>query len=63
MTKQEPGWELYRSFLAVLREGSLSAAGRALGLTQPSVGRHVEELERALGATLFTRSPQGLTPT
>ncbi|TWB30469.1 LysR family transcriptional regulator [Nitrospirillum bahiense] len=63
MTRSEPGWELYRSFLAVLREGSLSAAGRALGLTQPSVGRHVEELERALGATLFTRSPQGLTPT
>ncbi|MEA1651307.1 LysR family transcriptional regulator [Nitrospirillum sp. BR 11164] len=63
MTKQEPGWELYRSFLAVLREGSLSAAGRVLGLTQPSVGRHVEELERALGAALFTRSPQGLTPT
>ncbi|MDE1148208.1 MAG: LysR family transcriptional regulator [Azospirillaceae bacterium] len=63
MTDAEPGWELYRSFLAVVREGSLSAAGRVLGLTQPSVGRHVEELERRLGAALFTRSPQGLRPT
>lgn len=63
MTRIEPGWELYRSFLAVLREGSLSAAGRVLGLTQPTIGRHVEELERALGAALFTRSPQGLTAT
>jgi len=59
----EPGWELYRSFLAVMREGSLSAAGRALGMTQPSLGRHMRELESALGAVLFARSPQGLTPT
>lgn len=59
----EPGWELYRSFLAVMREGSLSAAARTLGMTQPSLGRHVRQLETALGVALFTRSPQGLTPT
>lgn len=35
------GWEYYRSFLAVLTEGSLSAAARKLGITQPTVGRHV----------------------
>jgi DNA-binding transcriptional LysR family regulator len=58
-----PDWNLYRSFLAVLREGSLSAAARALGLTQPTVGRHIAELERALGAPLFARSPAGLVPT
>jgi DNA-binding transcriptional LysR family regulator len=63
MDKAEPGWELYRSFLAVMREGSLSAAARTLGMTQPSLGRHMRELESALGAALFTRSPQGLTPT
>ena len=59
----DPDWSLYRAFLAVLTEGSLSAAARALGLTQPTLGRQVAELERALGVALFTRSPQGLKPT
>lgn len=63
MANPDPGWELYRSFLAVMREGSLSGAARALGMTQPSLGRHMRELESALGAVLFARSPQGLTPT
>ncbi|MBI1187387.1 MAG: LysR family transcriptional regulator [Alphaproteobacteria bacterium] len=58
-----PSWDLYRSLLAVLRAGSLSGAARTLGLTQPTLARHVEELETALGASLFTRSPQGLAPT
>ncbi|WP_369942281.1 LysR family transcriptional regulator [Xanthomonas medicagonis] len=57
------GWELYRSFLAVLEEGSLSAAARALGLTQPTVGRHVAALEKALAVPLFVRSQSGLAPT
>ena len=59
----DPDWSLYRAFLAVLTEGSLSAAARALGLTQPTLGRQVAELERALCVALFTRSPQGLKPT
>lgn len=63
MANADPSWELYRSFLAVMREGSLSGAARALGMTQPSLGRHMRELESALGAVLFARSPQGLTPT
>ncbi len=63
MADIEPGWELYRSFLAVMREGSLSGAARALAMTQPSLGRHMRELESALGAPLFTRTPQGLVPT
>ena len=63
MTDAAPGWELYRSFLAVVREGSLSGAARQLGLTQPTVGRHVDALEQALGAGLFTRSQGGLAPT
>lgn len=57
------GWELYRSFLSVLQEGSLSGAARALGLTQPTIGRHVSALETALGQPLFTRSQAGLLPT
>lgn len=57
------GWELWRSFLAVVQSGSLSGAARALGLTQPSVGRHIQQLEVGLGAVLFTRSRHGLKPT
>jgi DNA-binding transcriptional LysR family regulator len=63
MHTDEPGWELYRSFLGVLRNSSLSAAARALGLTQPTVGRHIDALEHALGAPLFLRSVHGLSPT
>jgi DNA-binding transcriptional LysR family regulator len=59
----EIGWELYRSFLGVLKEGSLSGAARALGVAQPTIGRHVAALEKALGLALFTRSPTGLLPT
>jgi DNA-binding transcriptional LysR family regulator len=59
----EPNWDLYRTFLAVLEEGTLSGAARALGLAQPTIGRHVEALEQALGFALFTRSQHGLAPT
>ena len=58
-----PDWDLYRTFLGVLREGSLSAAARTLGLTQPTAGRHVAALEHALGSALFARSQAGLVPT
>src|SRR5262245_53964769 len=60
---QEIGWELYRSFLGVLAEGSLSGAARSLGITQPTVGRHIAALEKSLGFALFTRSQTGLLPT
>ncbi|UPG90705.1 LysR family transcriptional regulator [Luteibacter aegosomaticola] len=56
-------WELYRTFLAVSREGSLSGAARRLGITQPTVGRHVDQLEVAFGQRLFTRTQTGLKPT
>ncbi|VVE61749.1 LysR family transcriptional regulator [Pandoraea captiosa] len=56
-------WDLYRTFLAVLTEGSLSGAARALGITQPTAGRHIATLEAALGQTLFTRSQTGLMAT
>jgi DNA-binding transcriptional LysR family regulator len=63
MTATPISWELYRSFLAVARSGSLSGAARSLRLTQPTLGRHIDELEQALGTPMFTRSPQGLLPT
>jgi DNA-binding transcriptional LysR family regulator len=63
MSAPDPDWSLYRSFLAVLRERSLSAAARALGLTQPTLARHIDALEAAMGFELFTRSQQGLAPT
>lgn len=56
-------WDTCRSFLAVLRTGSLSAAARELGLTQPTIGRHIDQMEQALDARLFTRARNGLTPT
>jgi len=59
----DPSWELYRSFLAVMREGTLSGAARALCLTQPTIGRQIDALEADLGASLFTRSQRGLRPT
>jgi DNA-binding transcriptional LysR family regulator len=59
----EPDWSLYRSLLAVLQEGSLSGAARALGLTQPTIARHIEALEQGVGLQLFVRSQQGLSPT
>ena len=53
-------WNQVRAFLATVEEGSLSAAARALGLTQPTLGRQVAGLEAALGVTLFERI--GKTP-
>lgn len=56
-------WTLLRSFLAVVEGGSLSTAAKNIGATQPTLSRHIRELETALGVILFTRSAQGLDPT
>ncbi len=56
-------WTLMHSFLAVLDAGSLSGAARQLACSQPTIGRHVAQLERQLGATLFERRGRGLAPT
>jgi DNA-binding transcriptional LysR family regulator len=57
-------WSLIRSFLAVADGGSLSAAARATGISQPSLGRHIAAAESALGTRLFQRDARGqkLTP-
>ncbi len=52
-------WNLIKSFVAVARTGSLSAASRQLGASQPTLGRHIAELERATGLTLFRRGRGG----
>jgi len=53
-------WTYIRAFLAVAEAGSLSAAARTLGLSQPTLGRHIRAAEAGLGATLFVREPGGL---
>jgi DNA-binding transcriptional LysR family regulator len=63
MTRREPHWDEWRTFREVMRDGSLSGAGRRLGLAQPTVGRQIDALEAALGLALFARSPRGLVPT
>jgi len=63
MSLQRLDWALCRAFLAILREGSLSAAARALGVAHPTIRRHLDELEASIGAALFVRSPSGLVPT
>ncbi|MDW3223085.1 MAG: LysR family transcriptional regulator [Paracoccaceae bacterium] len=53
-------WNQARAFLATAEEGSLSAAARALGLTQPTLSRQVAGLEETLGVTLFERTSRAL---
>jgi len=56
-------WNQARAFLVTAEEGTLSAAARALGMTQPTLGRQVSALEQTLGTQLFDRIGTGLTLT
>jgi DNA-binding transcriptional LysR family regulator len=56
-------WDRARSFLATAEAGSFSGAARALGSTQPTVGRQVAQLEAELGVVLFERIGNQLEPT
>src|SRR6187397_415258 len=56
-------WNRARAFLVTAEEGSLSAAARALRMTQPTLGRQVRALEEELGIALFERVGRGLTLT
>lgn len=53
-------WNRARAFLVTAEEGSLSAAARALGMAQPTLGRQVDGLEQELGVVLFERVGRGL---
>lgn len=56
-------WALIQSFLAALEHGSLMGAARATGVSQPTLGRHIAELESQLGLVLFERTGRGLKAT
>ncbi len=63
MNLQNFDWTLVRSFLAVLDAGSLMGAARQLQAQQPTLSRHVAELESQLGTPLFERTGRGVVPT
>ena len=56
-------WSLLPTFLAALERGSLLGAARQLGISQPTAGRHIADLESQLGKVLFERTGRGLRPT
>lgn len=56
-------WDDARVLLALLQKRSLSGAGAILGVNPSTVSRRLEALERALGARLFDRTPDGVLPT
>jgi DNA-binding transcriptional LysR family regulator len=62
-TTQPFEWALIRSFVAVLDAGSLMGAARKLGAQQPTLSRHIAELEAQLNVSLFERTGRGVTPT
>lgn len=59
MTDSLDNWDDYRFFLAVVEHGSFAGAARALGVSQPTVGRRIDQLEARLGLTLFENLPEG----
>lgn len=56
-------WPLIRSFIAVMRAGTLTGAARLTGATQPTLGRHIRKLETRSGDVLFIRQAGRMTPT
>ena len=56
-------WNLIKSFLAIMDNGTLSAGAKRLGISQPTLSRHVDELEHSLGVILFERGRHGAKPT
>lgn len=56
-------WTLIQTFVAAARHGSLSAASKAEGITQPTASRHIAQLEEQLGYRLFDRSKAGISLT
>ncbi len=63
MNKTNFNWALIQSFLAALEHGSLMGAARATGVSQPTLGRHIAELESQLNLLLFERTGRGLQAT
>lgn len=60
ITSDKLDWALLQSFLAVAETGTLSAAARQLGASQPTLGRQIKRIEQQLGEALFVRKARGL---
>jgi len=58
-----PSWDDLRIFLSLAREGTLTTAAKALGVSHPTVARRVQALEKQIGARLFERLPDRFVPT
>jgi len=56
-------WDDLRVFLTLAREGTLTTAAKALGVSHPTVARRVQALEKQIGARLFERLPDRFVPT
>ncbi|MGF6753548.1 LysR family transcriptional regulator [Paraburkholderia sp. GAS42] len=63
MTGHNPEWNDVRIFLAIARSGTLGAAAKQVGQTQPTMGRRLRALEEALGHVLFQRTSDGFVLT
>ena len=63
MNDKNFNWSLIPAFLAALEHGSLMGAARATGVSQPTLGRHIAELEQQLNMVLFERTGRGLQAT
>jgi DNA-binding transcriptional LysR family regulator len=63
MNEYDFPWDHVQSFLATLEHGSLMAAARTTGISQPTLSRHIAELESRWKTVLFERTGRGLTPT
>jgi DNA-binding transcriptional LysR family regulator len=56
-------FEWYRSFVAIYRHGSISAAAMSRFMTQPALSQHLAALEAEIGEPLFRRTPRQMVPT
>lgn len=63
MNSSEFDWQELRIYLAVIRAGSLSKAAKELGISQPTVSRRMDALEKALGGPIIIRTVTGCQPT
>ncbi|WP_299024292.1 LysR family transcriptional regulator [uncultured Sulfitobacter sp.] len=63
MNREPLPWHLLQSFAAISDTGSLSAAAKVLGSSQPTLSRHLTQLEERIGSRLFFRTSTGLTLT
>jgi DNA-binding transcriptional LysR family regulator len=59
----DANWDDLRVFLTLAREGTLTTAAKALGVSHPTVARRVQALEQQIGARLFERLPDRFVPT